>query len=370
MPSPHPCVCNVRLTSCAATLLLLCLWPPAPLLAQEEPPTTPFTASLTLTQPPPEAPLKVGQPFDIAFLIDHPPGALIMPPELIDGSTRWGLTDPKVASAPGKEAGGATQSTLTLTLIPWRAGRADIPPIEVGITGGPTNEVVVIKTPEIPQVRVLSTLDWDTKDEPTFHPTRPPVRIVRTDYTLVWALGIGGGLLGAVLLTWAVMRRRALGGVAEPPRPAPHLVALEALSVLASSDIFKQAQWQEYYIRLSEIVRDYLGHTYDFQGTELTTTEIMAVLADRQLPAGFGHAELKGWLRACDRVKFTASGSTQEEAEGMLRQAITLVELTRHLKEEEEKEAAVQAAPTDPAPPSPDLQPVQPDDSPKHHEEE
>src|SRR5213078_4236158 len=86
---------------------------------------------------------------------------------------------------------------------------------------------------------------------------------------------------------------------------------------------------------VSEVIREYLGARFGFDSLELTTDELLAELrarAEREL--GSRLAEIRGWLSACDLVKFAKISPSASEARGTLEAAIRIVSTTRPRVEE------------------------------------
>jgi hypothetical protein len=129
------------------------------------------------------------------------------------------------------------------------------------------------------------------------------------------------------------------------PKPA-HQQALDALNALSEDDLIARGKVLVYYERLSEIVRDYLGRRYGFPGTELTSSEILVRLADVRWPSGISTEEIRRWLQHTDMVKFAGDRPEADRAAEALRQAFSIVELTKPV------------AALEPAPASPDAAPL------------
>lgn len=297
----------------------------APLYADSPPGEAPFDAGLTQSFSLEEG-ARVGQPVELRLEIEHPPGVSVEAPSET-GTTRVGIVAAKTTPPVGEQA--PTSTTITLTLVPWRTGTATVEPMPIILLGSAGE--VVLKTEPV-SFKVISAVELD--QELSLGAARPPVEILTTDYTPLW---VGGGL-GALALTgmiaFLLARRRfepeELGAA---PRPI-HVVAMERLSGLASSGLIEEERYVEFYTTMSEVIREYLGKRYGFPGLELTTTEIMHRLAGVAWPRGLSQHEVRHWLRRADRVKFTGLVTNASEAEAALRQAFSLVELTRAREEE------------------------------------
>lgn len=134
-----------------------------------------------------------------------------------------------------------------------------------------------------------------------------------------------------------------------PPRPA-YDVAIEKLLAIKAADLPAAGLFEEFYVRVSEAVREYLGRRYnlsltDKAGLELTTWELLALLHNIHWPRGLSRPEVEDLLVACDMVKFARYSPDNAEAEDLLTRAFRIVELTRPL---DLGPAAVAAANTPP----------------------
>jgi hypothetical protein len=152
-----------------------------------------------------------------------------------------------------------------------------------------------------------------------------------------WPLIIGLGALGALLVGFGVgyLVRRWLAGRARDegpyvdPRPA-HIIAYERLERLVAEDLPGQGEAKTFYFRLSEIVRDYLGRRYGFDGLEMTTQEVVNALGRQgeAAPRGEAFLAVRDFLDETDLVKF-ADFAPADGGDTVLRIARGVIELTR-----------------------------------------
>jgi hypothetical protein len=88
----------------------------------------------------------------------------------------------------------------------------------------------------------------------------------------------------------------------KPKRPA-HEIALEKLEALRQKKLWQNEQVKEYYIELTDIIREYIEFRFDVLALEMTTDEIMAALhmkaIDKQTLL-----ELRKMLQLADLAKF------------------------------------------------------------------
>lgn len=309
--------------------------------------------------------LTTGQPVVITLSITHDEGALIEAPTQTN-SARWEIVKTEQESAPLKDKPGQKTTTLRLYVIPLKAGSTSLGPLSVGVVGA-DGQQQTLQTEPI-KLKPVTTLPLD--QEAQLKAPLGPEQVLIEDYKPLW---IGLGLLGCALiaLLFVLAWRYKLK---QPDSPAPqkpaHTLALEALSELAATQLIERGEFLAFYTRESEIIRDFLGKQFGFPGTELTTSEIGQRLADESWPQALALDDVKRWLKRCDKVKFTDDTPSAQEAEASLRQAFSIVELTRNHQEQlrqEAERAAQQAQSTDEQPaPSADEQPApQNDDKPK-----
>lgn len=294
-----------------------------PAMAQTPPKRTQtqpkLTASMTQNVQMPKT-LKVGDPFKLTLDITHPTGAKIIEPQ--STSKWWSIVSTKTQ---GVEQGKKTQ--LTLTLVAWRSGSRDIGPLLVDVMDSSGQRAQLKTTPF--SIKAISTLPMN-KNAEDFKGARRPVAIFIEDMRPLW---LGLGVFSVVMTAFFVfflMRRRLEAMEPEAPPQLPHVIALERLSQLAASDLIERQDFKGFYTQMSEVVREFLGKQFGFPGTELTTTEMEDVLQQEDWPNSLSVSDISAWLSEADYVKFTETRPTSAQAEASLRQAFTIVELTRH----------------------------------------
>jgi hypothetical protein len=133
------------------------------------------------------------------------------------------------------------------------------------------------------------------------------------------------GLLGAAFF-YLLNRPRRQRVV--PPQPA-HEIALAALQRLHRQRLIEEGQFEEYYVRLSAIVRRYLEEGFHLRAPEMTTEEFLSAAAtDGRLLAAHRRL-LAEFLSQADLVKFARHLPTLRDSEGAYEAAQRFVEDTR-----------------------------------------
>ena len=147
--------------------------------------------------------------------------------------------------------------------------------------------------------------------------------IVVTIVCLVILFGVG---VGYMVRRWLESRRRE-PTVWVDPRPA-HVIAFEMLDTLEAENLPGQERIDEYYVRISEILRGYLERRFHINGLEMTSDEIRAWCATapigQDVRAGFD-----AFLADSDLVKFADVRPSEHAVETIAKQARGLITLTR-----------------------------------------
>lgn len=277
--------------------------------------------------------LKVGTPLTLELQITHDPKVTVMLPSET-GSQRWAIVEAKQETTGAKE--GEQTTTAQLRMVILRPGSTTLKPMVITLLrdDGQRHELLT----EPIEAKPLTSLPQGGEVE--LEAPQAPVSVMVEDYRPLWvALGAGALLLTA-LFTFLIMRRRLRQEPPAPPAPLPHVLAMEALSELAATDLLERQEFLPFYSRQSEIVREFLGRQFHFPGMELTTREIRDKLEAQDWPKALSVEDVLSWLGHCDKVKFTEDKPTVPQAEGALRQAFSIVELTRSHQEKLAQEAA------------------------------
>ncbi len=155
--------------------------------------------------------------------------------------------------------------------------------------------------------------------------------------SLVWPLGILGGLAGAGLLAYVLVRFLRRERPPPPPVP-PHEIAYRELEWLLGQGFIDRGELKEFFFHLSRILREYIENRFGLRAPELTTEEFLEELArskragmvegpDGQIP--FEHQRyLQEFLERSDLVKFARYLPGQEEIEASFEAAKRFIEAT------------------------------------------
>ncbi len=216
-------------------------------------------------------------------------------------------------------------------------GEFEIPPLTV-FYYTPEDSTAKILTTEKIKIVVESVKASEAGD---IRDIKPPVEIPRNWWmTLRW-FALGAGVIGLAVLAYWIYRRKKQGKgllpVREiPPRP-PHEIALERINQLRDSDLLENGEIKQYYIEISEIIRQYIEGRYFIIAMEMTTTEVLEGLTGAEL-TGEDFQYFSDFLNRCDLVKFAKVIPSENQNHEILEMACEIVNRTKVVIEESDAE--------------------------------
>ncbi|MBI5478485.1 MAG: hypothetical protein HY906_06490, partial [Deltaproteobacteria bacterium] len=313
---------------------------PAPASAPTSTPAgAPASAPATQPElpPDPEAPTvsarldrtegRVGDVFLLTITAVHSRAVAVNLPSTLDLKA-FALLE-KLPELDADLGNGRLKRDFQLKVAAYETGDLQLPGLEVTYLNT-RGEARTVRTQPI-DVRILSVLA--NENDPQLKPNAGPVPVRQRDLTLIYTLaGILLVALGVVVgfVLRSVLRARARRAVPPPPPRPAHEIALERLDALRGTDLLQRQEFKEFYLRLSEILREYLGRRYGFPALDLTTTEILEALGPRaELARRDGGPDLGAWLFSSDLVKFAKYTPTITEAAGALSEGYAIVDCTR-----------------------------------------
>lgn len=218
-----------------------------------------------------------------------------------------------LAPDPKKTDRALTKLVLPLLALPAEPGRhtLTLPPLPIAVARANGEIATVCTRPHtiIVEDPIAQTPNAEPKPNPPPRPQREEWTAMKNAATWI-AVGAVVGALVAYLL-YRLSKRPKPVPPPPPPRP-PWEIALEKLDEVRHAGLLETARFSEYFDRVNDAVRAYLGARFGFDGLESTTDEIMAAMA--QVPHfGVPLAEIRVFLQECDLVKFANLTPTQEE---------------------------------------------------------
>ncbi len=193
--------------------------------------------------------------------------------------------------------------------------------------------------------RALSGLDVEVaalpaaEVDPELRAEAAGIAVRYRDYTLAWVLGIA--ILAVLMgLSGFVIARNRPKIVVEPPPPPPRPpeeIALEKLDAIRRDRLIERGEFMDFYVRLSEAAREYLGGRYGFDGLDMTTSEILDQLRDEQMKGVVGE-QIADLLYHSDLVKFAKLAPREDDQTDALDTTYGLVKTTTPERQEPEPE--------------------------------
>ena len=228
--------------------------------------------------------------FEIEFLL---PGEYELPPAVVSFVDTRAAVDEGDAAVLDADAEAQTLTTQPITVAVRQPAAAPL-------------------TPE--ELRQITRLD--------------PLELPR-EWPRWWWLALIIVILVIVVVVFLVARRlRRLRSETVIRIPA-HEWARQQIAALLAEDLIAKGRVQEFYYRISGIVRGYIERRFGVRAPEMTTEEFLAA-APRDARIGQGMAlELDRFLSACDLVKYARHEPGPGEADLVLRAARDFVERTR-----------------------------------------
>lgn len=265
--------------------------------------------------------VTIGTPFRYTMQIETTGDAEVLVPLLAERIGEFAITD--FGEVPHEKKEGRAIVERWYTLVTYETGDHIIPgaPVQYRMPGADLQRLDAPDALVIVDSVLPKTPAADIRD------IKAPVAVPR-DYTVLWILA---GIVAALaLIGYAVYRilNRARAARMVPPRPA-HEVALEALARLQAARLLEAGRHDEYWVRLSAIVRDYLENRFQLRAPEMTTEEFLQAAQRHAQIEPTQRGLLSRFLSEADLVKFAQHMPGSEEAERAYTTARQFIEETR-----------------------------------------
>jgi len=266
--------------------------------------------------------VTIGSPFRYTMRVTAEPEVELVIPILAERLGDFLITD--FGEVPHQPKDGEVVVERWYTLVTYEPGDKVVPgpTVQYRVAG---SDLISLDAPDT--LVIVQSLLGKGDSDPDIRDIKPPVAVPR-DYRPLW-----WGAAGLLLLAGAMFglhrllnRRRAARAV--PPRPA-HEVALEALARLHAGRLLEQGRHEDYYVRLSAIVRRYLEDRFGLRAPEMTSEEFLHAAQMNPQLAHDHRSSLGRFLTEADLVKFARHIPQQEEAERAHGAARRFVETTR-----------------------------------------
>lgn len=220
-----------------------------------------------------------------------------------------------------------TKVTLAFVPLPKEGGRHNmvLPPVPITVAraSGETMTVCTIPHAIVVDDPIANELDPQVRPNPPGRPQREEWVFLKQAATVALASVVLGAIFAFFYLRW--LRRPKAEPYVAPV--LPWVAALAELEAIRTSNLIAEGHTDEYFDRVSDCVRKYLGARYGFDGLESTTDEMERTLA-RVRPAIRGLDTINRFLEECDLVKFARVVPSENDCLAALDRGVTIVRNT------------------------------------------
>jgi hypothetical protein len=260
----------------------------------------------------------------VTMQLEVAPGRVAALPDLPDHLGRFSVAAQSPAES-GSE-GGALVLRRHYDLEPESVGALTVPPFVIAVRNrqGSDEAVQEIRTNPVP-VTVTSVVP-DGVDYTQPKDIAPPMSLPPPAWPVaLWALLAALAAVVAAAAVW--WRRRGRRAVPAQPQPA-HLLALAELDRLQQAGLGDAERFEAFYVRLSAILRRYLGWRFGLRALMQTTEEFVAGLSGAERPLAPYRSLLGTLLAGFDLVKFARHRPQRSDMEEALRRVREFIERT------------------------------------------
>jgi len=272
----------------------------------------------------PQGPVSTGDAVNLTIRADAMQGDDVTVPE--QAFSPFEVLHKNARVEPAKD--GRQAFVFELELLALDAGKPDLPGIDLRVV---TKQGFVGNTKTQPVSIVVRSPLGNEPNAKLKNETKPVV-VTQDDYRPLYVLGGLGAIAVVALITWLVMRYLARREKPLPPPPPPRPpwdIAVEKLAELRrrKARMIDEGQAAQFVDQVSDVVREYLGGRFHFDGLETTTDEMLAMLRERGANLGLLQ-EVGAYLRRCDLVKFAKVEPDADEADLVFAKAQDIVQFS------------------------------------------
>jgi hypothetical protein len=286
--------------------------------------------------------ITIGDRITYTLMVEHDKNTQLLQPEPIAiASEHFEVYGPEVKELKDK----ATQRGGVLKLIEYELtvyepGAYNIPPIIITCLDVNGREFSVISKPLAFKVRSIKP-----NGAQTIKDIKGPEGVPRNLERYILIVGIV--IVGFSIIAYLYFKRQKPSPKIEPEtiilQRLPHELALEELREIDFMGLVDKDKIKEYYTRISEVIRRYIGKRYGIAALELTTAKVLDALELGLSSHGLAYrnpyqrsnhlrgdliGKISAFLHTCDAVKFAKYQPGTDEAYNLLQQARKIIELT------------------------------------------
>jgi hypothetical protein len=265
-------------------------------------------------------------------LRDLKKGADVTWPEVKDTLSRYiEVVDPGYPE--GVSASGDMSMVMKISITSWDTGHYVIKPLKVIVNGK-----VLYSEPFLLHV---GTIEVDTTKAPLdIKPILEEPFSLSAWLSANWPFVVAALAILAILFFIFKMRRTGRGTIipiAAAPVEDPIDSILVRLNRMRDDKSWAQGTIKDYYVELTDKIRDYLELRYGVNAHEYTSAEIMESIRYKGMNPAYVE-QLSGLLRTADMVKFAKENPSEIVASSHLNESISFIQNSRMQDPETNKE--------------------------------
>ena len=239
--------------------------------------------------------VEVGEAIPFVLTVAVARGIALSPPTI---AASFGPFTTEAVSQSTQGTAEGSVFTCRFVARTYETGALETAPLEIAYTDATGATKTLTLAPA--RVEVMSIVG-EAFDPAVFRDIKGPIDIATVSWWW-WAL-TGTGLTAAAIAGWLLWRhRRAVAARSLPP----HEWAMQSLAALELDGLVAKGQLHAYWVRLSDIVRQYIERRFEIAAPEQTTKEFLASVGNHPAIGAEHRHLLTDFLRAADMVKFAA----------------------------------------------------------------
>jgi len=265
--------------------------------------------------------VQLGEPFVYELVITHAKGQRfeLKPP------TALGPFEVLSVERDRKDETAQAVTSFRVKMALFELGSKTIPDMPFEVSENDKSRRFVASGLEVVAVSSLPP-DADEKGE-SLADYKPPREVPVPSYFLLYVVAVLGVMAGLVYLLARWLNRPRETPESLEARLPMDVRAVRALDALREEDLPGRGRAREYYFRLSEILRGYLGERFSFEAKECTSSELLDTIRKMKTP-GLVLPDLRLFVHQSDFVKFAKLVPTPEECKGAMDFAYRVVKDT------------------------------------------
>lgn len=134
-------------------------------------------------------------------------------------------------------------------------------------------------------------------------------------------------VLSGLFALWLIVKLLIKIFVKKIPPKLPHEIAIEEIDA-ARKKFGVGGEVKDYYVAMSDAIRRYIESVFDLRAPEMTTQEFLASLGDSSRLSAAYKDLLKGYMEACDLVKFAKYSPGAADIESIFQTAKKFIDET------------------------------------------